>query len=193
VNLRRTKRVETMRAVQEVALDLFECRGFDEVPIEEIAAKARVGVATVYRHFGTKERLVLWDEYDPQLLAALAIRLEGSPPLEALRAVVASGLASVDSKDAGRVLRRGRLIAAHPGLRVASASDLAAMRDTLAKLLVTAGSVGDELEAQVVAGALVATLEAAIWHWVAGGGRSTLRQTLTMAFRRLERLRAKRP
>src|SRR5688572_5367592 len=28
-----------------------------------------VGVATVYRYFGTKERMVLWDEYDPMLLA----------------------------------------------------------------------------------------------------------------------------
>ena len=57
--------------MQQVALDLFEQRGFAAVGVEEIARAAGVGPATVYRHFGSKERIVLWDDYDPLLLAFL--------------------------------------------------------------------------------------------------------------------------
>src|SRR5688572_21914373 len=88
---RARRRSQTMRRVQEAALDLFERRGFDEVRIEEIAAASEVSSATIYRHFGTKERIVLWDEYDPMLEAAIAERLPGAAPLPAVReALVAS-------------------------------------------------------------------------------------------------------
>ena len=72
MDLRERKRVATMRRVQAVAMDLFEGRGFAEVTVEEIAAAAEVGPATVYRHFGTKEGIVRWD------------KLEWLPPLRAV-------------------------------------------------------------------------------------------------------------
>ena len=57
-----------MRHVQSVAIDLFERHGFGKVTIEQIARAADVSPSSIYRHFGTKEQLVLWDEYDPMLL-----------------------------------------------------------------------------------------------------------------------------
>ena len=47
-----------MRRIQLAALTLFERRGFERITIEDIARAARVGPATVYRHFITKERIV---------------------------------------------------------------------------------------------------------------------------------------
>src|SRR5262249_52601064 len=73
--LRQLKKLETMRHVQLTALGLFEKHGFDTVTIEEIAKAARVSAPTIYRYFSTKEGLVLWDDYDPLLLRALAERL----------------------------------------------------------------------------------------------------------------------
>jgi AcrR family transcriptional regulator len=73
--LRQLKKLETMRHVQLTALGLFEAHGFDAVTIEEVASAARVSASTVYRPFDTKEGLVIWDEYDPVLLRALAERL----------------------------------------------------------------------------------------------------------------------
>jgi AcrR family transcriptional regulator len=44
-------------AVLEAAGDVFGDRGFD-APLEDVARRAGVGIATVYRNFPTRERLV---------------------------------------------------------------------------------------------------------------------------------------
>ena len=53
-----------MRAIQERALDLFDANGFGAVTIEEIAAAAEVSPSSVYRYFGTKEGILVADEFD---------------------------------------------------------------------------------------------------------------------------------
>src|SRR5664279_5481895 len=62
--LRARWRINAMRTIQESALDLFDARGFDAVTIEEIAAAAEVSPSSVYRYFGTKEGLLVADEFD---------------------------------------------------------------------------------------------------------------------------------
>jgi AcrR family transcriptional regulator len=186
--LRDKKRIQSMRRVQSVALDLFERRGFEGVTIEEIASVAEVGPATVYRHFGSKERIVLWDEYDPQLFAAISARLGAAPPVHAVREALVASLDQVYADDATRILRRARLMGEAPALRAASFADMASMRQGLARLFDDAGACVDPLDADVAAGAIVATLEAAIQHWVADSGRTALRRIIGLAFRRLERL-----
>ena len=69
---RTQRRLVAMRRIQLVALSLFERHGFERVTIEDIARAAKVGPATVYRNFTTKERIVLWDEYDPRLVQGVA-------------------------------------------------------------------------------------------------------------------------
>jgi len=188
LDLRDRKRVEAMRRVQAAALDLFESRGFDRVTIEEIAAVAEVGPATVYRHFGSKEHVVLWDEYDPQLFLAIAARLATATPLAAVREAFVEALDRHYAEDAERILRRARLMGETPALQIATAANLRAMRQSLVELFLEKRAAGDALEATVVAGAIVATIEAAIAHWVAAGGRRKLRQVIALAFRRLDRL-----
>jgi AcrR family transcriptional regulator len=177
-----------MRRVQEAALELFDERGYDEVTIEQIAARADVGPATVYRNFGTKERIVLWDEYDPELFAAIEARLPGTAVRRAVLDAVAAELDRVYAADSKRILRRARLIRRHPALVAASAADLAAMRRALAALLLARRAAKHALEADVVAGAIVGTLEAAIEHWVQGRGKTPLRQVLRRAFDCLDAL-----
>ena len=65
VGLRERKRYAAMRLVQEVALDLFDAHGYADVTVERIAAASDVSPSSVYRYFGTKEQIVLWDENDP--------------------------------------------------------------------------------------------------------------------------------
>ena len=84
---RAERRLDAMRRVQAAALDLFEQRGYEQVTVEDIAAAAEVGPATVYRNFGGKERIVLWDEYDPMIFDAIAARLSEQPVLDAVQAV----------------------------------------------------------------------------------------------------------
>src|SRR5438045_3498662 len=65
------RKLEAMSRIQRVALDLFEEHGYRAVTVERIAAAAGVSPSSVYRYFGTKEMLVLYDEYDLQILDAL--------------------------------------------------------------------------------------------------------------------------
>ncbi|MCA9676367.1 MAG: TetR family transcriptional regulator, partial [Myxococcales bacterium] len=120
-----------MRRVQAAALDLFEARGYDAVTIEDIARAAEVSAPTVYRNFGSKERIVLWDEYDPSLLDDVAARLATAPPLAAVRDALEAALDRIYADDRDRIPRRTRLLMRHPALRAASAGDQTGFRDAL--------------------------------------------------------------
>jgi AcrR family transcriptional regulator len=177
-----------MRRVQEAALALFEKRGFDVVSIEEIAEAAGVGPATVYRNFGTKERVVLWDEYDPMLLEAIARELETRAPVEAVERAVASSLSAVYRDDLARILRRARLIRATPALARTAESDQRELRKALASVLLDARAARNDLEARVFAGALVAALEAGVDRWLDGDAKEPLSRSFARAFACLQRL-----
>lgn len=186
------RRVEAMRRVQDAALDLFEERGYAAVTVDEIAVAAGVGPATVYRSFGTKERVVLWDEYDPMLLDAIASRLRDGPLLAAVTGALVASLDRVYKSDKRRILRRARLIFSEPPLAAAAAVDSAAMRGALAELFVKEGAARDAFDASVAAAAVVATLETAVRRWVEERGRTPMADVLAAAFRSLGRLSAGR-
>ncbi len=193
-DLRDRKRVSAMRRVQAAALDLFEHRpgGYAAVTIEEIAAAAEVGAATVYRHFGGKERIILWDEYDLDLFAEITRQLVTSKPklapLHAVHRALVIALDRVYAEDKDRILRRSRLMAGTPALALAASADMIAMRYGLAQLFLKTRSCPDTLEANVLSGAIIATLDSAIIAWVADRGRVQLRKVIGMAFRKLERV-----
>ena len=87
-DLRERKRLASMRRIQDIALDLFESEGYGTVTIERIAAAADVSPSSVYRYFGTKEQIVLWDEYDPVWIGELLDEISAQPPMDALRRAV---------------------------------------------------------------------------------------------------------
>lgn len=175
-----------MTRAQEVALDLFESRGFDAVTVEEIARAADVGPASLYRNFGTKEQLVLWDPYDPLLFAAVARHLERQPPLRAVRDGVIEAIASVYDADKKRVLRRAEIIANAPTVRAASREGLTALREGLAQVL--APKVKDALERELLAAVFTSTLEIAVERWRLRRGREPLAALVRQAFQLVARL-----
>lgn len=185
---RAARRVLAMRRAQAAALDLIEAHGFDAVTIESVAARAGVAPATIYRNFGTKERLVLWDEYDPMLFEAIRERL----PTASLRAATLEGavaaLGAIYTEDAARIRRRAKIITTHPALMAATSADRAALTGGLAALFLEARACRDALAAEVVAGALVVALEAGVRAWVGEGDDVPLARTLRRAFRRLDAL-----
>jgi AcrR family transcriptional regulator len=84
MGLRERKRLNAMRAIQEHALDLFDERGFAAVTIEEIAAAAEVSPSSVYRYFGTKEGVLVADEFDSMSEEALTTYLDVTDPVGSL-------------------------------------------------------------------------------------------------------------
>jgi len=87
----RADRVRATRAqIAETALELFQSQGFAETTIDQIAEAAGVGRRTVFRHFPTKDamlldHLVLRRE---EAIARLAERPASEPPLTSLHTVL---------------------------------------------------------------------------------------------------------
>ncbi len=61
---RAERKLRTRESINDAAMDLFFKRGFDEVTVAEVAARAGVSVATVFNYFDTKEDL-FFDEVEP--------------------------------------------------------------------------------------------------------------------------------
>ena len=97
--LRVRKQRAAMRRIQETALDLFDERGFDRVSIEEIADRADVSPSSVYRYFGTKEGIVLYDEIDVNFVEQVEQELADHPPLVAVRRATAALIAEYFDRD----------------------------------------------------------------------------------------------
>lgn len=181
------RRLEAMRRAQEVALTLFEQRGFDAVTVDDVAHKSHQGVASLFRNFGTKEQLVLWDEYDPLLFEAVARHLMTKSPLEAMSAGVSEALGTVYQRDRKRVLRRTELISKTPALQAASRPGIHALREGLDAVL--APRVKSALERELLCAIFGATLETAVDRWRQEKARRPLATILRQAFRLVASLR----
>jgi AcrR family transcriptional regulator len=81
--LRQRQRLKRRACILEVAASLFKSVGYSKTTVEAIADDAEVGVATVYKYFGTKEQ-ILADLFQPQLEKSFATAYEviENPPLD---------------------------------------------------------------------------------------------------------------
>ncbi|MFA9432336.1 TetR family transcriptional regulator [Egicoccus sp. AB-alg2] len=187
LGLRERKRLAAMRRIQEVAIDLFEVDGYDAVTIERIAAQAEVSPSSVYRYFGSKEGVLLWDEYDPVGLQQAAQRMADEPPLDAIREVFRTLVVEAVERDAEHLQRRVRLTMREPAVKAASVLQTHQLGDQIAAMLAAArGGEVDDLEIQVFAHALVGALLGAIEHWYASDFTTSLPDALDLVFARFE-------
>jgi AcrR family transcriptional regulator len=180
--LRERKRLAAMRRVQEVALDLFDARGFESVSIEEIARAAEVSPSSIYRYFGTKEQIVLYDEVDVQLIDRMEHGLGDLPPVQAVRQAMSTVLADYFARDDPLTQRKARYAFEEPALRAAALEQTDAFVPLLAdSLATTAARPTTDLEVQVVAAAIIAALVAAVRHWYTAGATRSLTEEIDRA------------
>ena len=180
--LRERNKIRAMRELQTVALDLFTKEGFDRVTVEDIAAAGGVSPSTIYRYFGTKERLVVWDENDRDITVELTQRLGTDDPMTAVRDSLIAAFSNV--ADSNALLRRVQFIYATPQVHAAAVEqELTDQADLAAALAVVAGRSQPSLEDSVTARACMAALSAAIEHWQGEDGRQPLPDLITQAFR----------
>jgi AcrR family transcriptional regulator len=95
----RAKRSEMMASeLEEVALRLFDQRGFADVTVEEIASEAHISVRTFYRYFAAKEDVLQLriERRSEVLRGALAGRPDDEPPLRSLRLALLEEFSAVD-------------------------------------------------------------------------------------------------
>jgi AcrR family transcriptional regulator len=87
VGLRERKKQQTRQLVADTAARLFSERGYEHVPVIEVARAAEVSEQTVYNYFPTKEALVLdrEDEFLERLPRLVRTRPTDTSPAAALR------------------------------------------------------------------------------------------------------------
>jgi AcrR family transcriptional regulator len=149
----------------ERALDLFERQGYEQTSAAEVAAAAGVSEMTFFRHFPSKDQVLLDDPYDADLVAAVAARPVSEVPL--VRAVngLRSAWAAVPEPAVEVVRRRTRIVASTPALRAAVARNNQQTEDAVTEQLVADGC--DRLEARVAVSAVLAALTSALLWWAA--------------------------
>ena len=174
-----------MRRVQQHALLMFAQHGFENVTVEQIALSAEVAPISVYRYFGTKEGIAIWDEYDPPIAEEISRRLGRLSPLGAVR----DGLVAVADQmyDPRHDLERIQLIHREPSLRAAADENSRVLGTMLVSLFTEPPVSMDRFDADVLARAIVGVLAAAVDEWQTTNGEQSLRHVLLDAFGVLEK------
>jgi AcrR family transcriptional regulator len=161
-----TRTERTRAALLEAALGLFADQGFEETTVSQIAARAGVTEMTFYRHFGTKDAVLVDDPYDPLIAEAIVAADPGLPALRAAAAGVLAAWSSVPEPAVEVVRDRLQLIAATPSLRVAMTRSSGGTESAVAEALGRRGVPG--LEARIASAATIAALNAALLAWAEG-------------------------
>jgi AcrR family transcriptional regulator len=186
--LRERKKFAAMRRIQEVAMDLFDEREFADVTIEEIAETADVSPSSVYRYFGTKEQVVLWDDFDVRLLDSFEAEFASHRPVEAMRRSLSGAITELFNRDDDLVKRKTRYALEEPALRPALLEQTDVFTQRVAEAFARAsGQAADELEPQVVAATLIAALMAAARHWYSHGYQNPVVDEFEQALAIVER------
>ncbi|MFE3829440.1 TetR family transcriptional regulator [Streptomyces sp. NPDC059092] len=122
VGLRERKRRRRYQEISEAAIALFLAKGFDRVPVAEVAAAVEISKPTLFRYFPAKEDLVLhrFADHEDEAARVVSGRPDGVRPLDALRLHFLTGLDRRDPvtglNDAEGVLAYHRLLYGTPSL-----------------------------------------------------------------------------
>jgi AcrR family transcriptional regulator len=175
---------ETIQKLQDTALDLFLDHGYDNVTVDQIASAAGVSHMTFFRHFPSKESVVVSDPYDPLIAEAVSVQSEDLRALERVRrGLVEVSSAMGDSVDA-TTRSRIRIGVSHPKLRAAMWENTRVTEDLLTSVLVASGE--PEFEARVVVGACLGAVMAALVDWARDDAGESLGTRIRRALELLE-------
>ena len=169
-SLRERKRLAAMLRIQAAALAMFEERGFDDVTVEEIADASDVSPSSVYRYFGSKEQIVLWDEYDLDQDTLLAAGLADRVPLEGLRRIIGATVGAMSPADEALLHRRLALVMTTPALEAAATAQVYQVSEVIGRQLAAhLGRPEVDLEVQVFSHAFTGGLLGMVHHWYGTG------------------------
>jgi AcrR family transcriptional regulator len=161
LGLRELKKQRTRQQIADTAWRLFAERGFDAVPVAEIAREAEVSEATVFNYFPTKEDLVFhrMEAFEQELLDALRDRPEGESIVQAFGRFALNPrgfLASNDPAATEGMRTVARVMTASPALQTRQREIFERFTGTLASLVAAElGVAADDVEPWVIANALI--------------------------------------
>lgn len=185
--LRERKKQKTRWAIQEHALRLFAQQGYDATTVEQIAAAAEISPSTFFRYFKTKEDVVVEDEYDPMLVAAVQAAPAELAPVQAIRHALRNAFSQIGEAERRKVFERTQLILSVPALRARTLENLAATIDIMAgPMAERSGRDPKDFAVRAFAGACIGAWLAAIQEWIDSDGHKDLADLMDEALGALE-------
>jgi AcrR family transcriptional regulator len=171
-------------------MDMFVAQGFDRTTVDEIAAAAGLSRSTFFRHFSTKEDVVLGSLVDggDVVLDALRERPDGEPVWLALRHAL-QPIIDAYLVDVNRALRFARMFVETPSLKARHHEKTAAWQALLipeiARRIGASDPVADPRPAALISSAL-GCLDAALHAWAHADGNSPFDDLLDIAMASIE-------
>ena len=183
----RTRRWEaTHQKIYDVALELFQEHGFEQVNVGQIASGAGVSVPTFYSHYPSKEHLIMRLPTVHDFAALLA----GQPPelsvADRIRRAVALWLATWTPEFREDALARWRIVAATPALRTRAAEFERATGGLVADALPTEPGAALRPGDAIVINAYMSAYTAGLLAWADCNGAHKLEELVDEAFDALQ-------
>lgn len=174
--------------IQAHAVRLFTERGYDATTVTDVAEAAGVSPMTVYRHFPTKEDLVLIDQHRQLVAERIAASATEQPLVRRIGNALIDSATTLTGRDHGDeqfLLARLRLMITTPALRAKHLDSHYALQQTIVDAL-GATDPDTAFHAQAAASACLAAMHTALVHWAEDDGRTGLpdliAKALTAAF-----------
>jgi len=163
VSLRERKKAKTRQVIREHAMRLFAEQGYARTTVDQIAEAAEVSPSTFFRYFPTKEDVVLADDLDPLMVAALRAQPAELHPIEAMRRAVRQTLSDLPDEDWAAERNRQQLAMSVPELRAKLFDEYTRTIEVVAgPLAERAGRKPDDFEIRNLAGAIIGVSLAAV-------------------------------
>ncbi len=153
----------THDALLQAALELFEEHGYDATGTAQIARRAGVSEMTLFRHFPSKEALLLADPFDPLIAEAVLARPRGEAPMRALAGGIRQTLGEIDSGSIDALRRRLAIVAKVASLQGAVERNSTATIDALVAAQEDRGV--NTVNARIAATAMISGLGVALAEW----------------------------
>ncbi len=162
LGLRERKKIKTRQAIRREAFRLIEANGYAATTVEQIADAADVSPSTFFRYFPSKESLLLADDLDPLILAALDAQPLDLPPTQAIRRAYAAAMARLPADQLEFENTRQRLMFSIPELKAAMYDEYYRTINVMAEAIGRRiGRPASDFEVRVFVGALTGAMMAA--------------------------------
>ncbi|MEV8330347.1 TetR family transcriptional regulator [Streptomyces niveus] len=187
LGLRERKKLKTRVAIREATYRLITDQGYEATTVEQIAAAAEVSPSTVFRYFPTKEDIVLTDEFDPVMEAAIRARPADEPPLESVRAVLRQAVEAILADQPEELLQRSKLMLEIPAVRARMTETMTETSLLLSRAVAdrTGRDEGD-LEVRVFTASVMAALREVTIYWAEHDQKENLAVLVDRALDSLE-------
>jgi AcrR family transcriptional regulator len=162
LGLRERKKIKTRQAIRREAFRLIDENGYAATTVEQIADAADVSPSTFFRYFPSKESLLLADDLDPLIVAALDAQPPDLSPTQAIRRAYAAAMARLPAEQLEFENTRQRLMFSIPELKAAMYDEYYRTINVMAEAIGRRiGRPASDFEVRVFVGALTGAMMAA--------------------------------